>query len=143
MSETAAAFLATAAAEVARTVSKTQIEKARYDYLGAGRTNTPRAVQQISPAVDEETLPDVELNSYINRKELEGGTHVLIVEHKEHLEKVRVPPTPPTPEELAQQREEKRFMAKLWAGTAAVSVAIISVTVVIVERNSRKIQPTV
>jgi hypothetical protein len=108
----------------------TSLERDRLRY-----TQRPsKALPSVTPSPTEEYLPNVKLNNYVNREIVED-THVLVVEHKEYLEKLAVPPTD---EELAQAREEKKFLAKIWAGVAAISVVVVGTTIVIVERSNRK-----
>lgn len=123
--------------EGAKVLANVQTEKARYDYM-ANRYNTP---SKPAAAVSTEiTLPGVKLNNYTTRTQLEDENdgHVKVVEHKEFIEKVPVPPTPPTDEELALEREQKKFVAKLWAGVAAVGIVVVGTIVVIEKSQSRK-----
>ena len=131
---TTALYVGQALTEGVRLLTNAQKEKARYDHLTAVGTSRGRT----KPVCEEETLPGVELKNYTSRKQLDNGTHVKVIEHHEFLEKVPVPPMPKSAEEIAQEREDKRFMAKLWAGVASVAVVVVG-TVIIVERSqSRK-----
>lgn len=128
--------IAPALLEGARIFANVQRDKIRYENSRGSTVSVHRT--SITPQTEEETLPGIELNNYVKRSQVEEGTHVLVVEHKEHLEKVPEPEVPPTPEELAAFREEKRFMAKLWAGVAAVGIVAVTVAVV-VEKRSRSV----
>jgi len=130
---TTALYVGQALTEGVRLLTNAQKEKARYDHLTALGTSRGRT----KPVCEEETLPGVELKNYTSRKQLDNGTHVKVIEHHEFLEKVPVPIAPPTPEELEKQREEKHFIAKLWAGVAAVAIVAVG-TVVIVERSQAR-----
>ena len=134
MTDTTALYVGQALTEGVRLLTNVQKEKARYDYLSETSKHN-RAARR--PVCEEETLPGVELKNYTSRKQLDNGTHVKVIEHHEFLEKVPVPIAPPTPEEIAQEREEKRFVAKLWAGVASVAIVVVG-TVVIVERTQAR-----
>lgn len=83
--------------------------------------------------IREEVVVGVELQNYTKRTPNEDGTHVVVITHEEHIEKIK---QPPTPEEVAQAREDRRFRQKLLAGFGAVTVVVIGV-VGVVERNRR------
>lgn len=121
--------------EGARLVTNLQRDKARYDYLSSSYGTRKTTIGPVT--CEEETVPTVELNNYVKRSEVEGETgHVLVVEHKEHLEKKRVPAVPPTAEEIAQEREHKKFLAKIWGGVVAVGVVVVGVVIVFERRQS-------
>jgi len=122
-------------AEGIRTYGNTRREEARYAYL-SGSNKTTRTP---TPKAEELTVPDVELNNFVKRSEVgDDGQHVLVVEHSERLEKKFVPAPPPTAEELEAVREQKRYMAKIFAGVASVAMIVVG-AVVITERRTPKV----
>lgn len=126
-------IIAPSIVEGVRLFTNVQRDRARYDYLSSSQSGRKNS---ISPATcEEETVSGIELNNYVKRSEVEGGTHVHVVEHKEHLEKKRVPAVPPTAEEIAQERDHKKFVAKLWAGVVAVGIVVAGAAVVIDSRQ--------
>jgi len=111
--------------EGARLLASVTKEKNRYDYLSSTQGNKRAELK----AFNEETIPGLELNNFITRVQTEGETHVLVTEHKEYLEKIAVPLPPPTAEEIAQEREDRRFVAQLIAGVASVGIVVGGVLV--------------
>lgn len=65
---------------------------------------------------DEESVPGVELQNYVKRTPSDDGTYVVVVTHAERIEMI---PQPLTPEELAQKREEEKFVLKIVGGMVA------------------------
>lgn len=132
--------IAPALVESVRLLTNVQRDKARYDYLSdvsPGPRNNPTR-----PTIcEEETVPGVELKNYVTRSEVEGDTHVLVIDHKEFLEKKRVPAVPPTAEEIAEQRDHKKLVAKLWAGVASIGILVAGVIVVVDKRNKQVSEP--
>ncbi len=139
-----AEMIGEALVEGIKVYGRTRTEEARYAYLSGGRS-AARTVQAPSPKSEELTLPDLELQNYVKRTEVgEDDQYVLVTEHSEHLEKKYVPPPPPTSEELAAHREQKRFMAKLYAGVASVALVVIGAVVITERRNPpRSVTPVI
>lgn len=136
--------LAPAIVESIKVIANAHKEKVYYDYLSSKSSSGSVPVSKVIPT---EIVPGVKLNNYTNRETLEDNdTHVLVVEHKEYLEKIQKPVPPPTPEEVAAEKEERReyrkLVAKLWAGVAAIGV-VVGGTIVVVDRvkNPRPSQP--
>lgn len=121
-----------------RVYGDTRKEEARYAYLAGSRT----PVHNPAPKSEELTVPNLELSNYVKRTEVGDEQHVLVVDHKEHLEKKFSPPPPPTAEELEAAREQKRFMAKIYAGVASVAMVVVG-AVIIVERRASKVVPSI
>ena len=146
MSET----ISTALVEGARVFARSQTERARYDYLTSVQASKNVEAEKPKTTVhNEEIVPNVELTNTLKRVEVEGGTHVLVVDHKEYLEKKRQPPVPPTAEELEQRRlreeqdqEHKQLVAKLWAGVVSLGMLVTGVVVVLERRNKPTYEPT-
>lgn len=124
-----------------RVFGRTRTEEARYNYL-AGKNGAVAALPSATPKSEELTLPDVELNNYVKRSEVgEEGEHVLVVEHKERIEKKHVPTPPPTPEEIEAERQQKRYLAKVWGVVASVAITVAGIVIVVERRSPPKPTP--
>lgn len=127
-------------AEGIKVYGRTRAEEARYAYLSNGRDASTGPVKAPAPKSQEYTVPNLELQNYVKRTEVDGEEeYVLVTEHSEHLEKKYVPPPPPSAEELAAAREQKRFMTKIYAGVASVALVVMGVVAV----SERRKQPRV
>lgn len=72
---------------------------------------------------DEDFAPGVELNNYLKRTPSSDETYVVVVDHSEHVEKIR---QPPTPEEIAEKKEADNRRLKILAGTGAFLLGVLS-----------------
>lgn len=98
-----------------------------FDFIGPvasevlGIYGAPRRKEDEPNVTKETVLQGQDLNNYRTRKVLDGGTHLLVVDHKEHLELV---PQPLTPEEEAEIKAKEKFTAKVIGGTIGLAVGV-------------------